>query len=417
MKVLLINNRHFHGGGADVVYFTTGELLKSAGLEVQYFSRHSEKAESYDLDSWFAPDIDRFNAFKKTILYFNNKEASEALDRLLCHEKFDIAHVHLMWGGMTGAIIPILHKHGIPVVHTAHDYRMICPAYTFYNSKGEVCEQCKPGHYLPCIKNCCKKGSLLQSIIMAAEMNYRNRKWHPAKELDGILYVSNFAKQKHEEVVPLFANVPNTVIYNFTTIGEQYPTLEKDGGYYLYYGRLSFEKGIETLVDVFEKYPELQLKVVGTGPLDEDLKRKRIRNVKFIGFKSGQELYELVRKARFVCVPSEWYENNPMTIVEAYSLGVPVIGARIGGIPEIVIEGETGFLFTSGDKDSLEESINKSLAIGEESYNAMKYNASIFAKEHFNSKTYQSRIIHFYENVIQLFQDRLKENKLSRYDG
>lgn len=400
MKVLLINNRHFRGGGADVVYFSTSDLLASAGHEPTFFSFHLDKAEPYCKDSYFAPDNNLFNILKQTRLYFNNTEAAKALDNLLSEEHFDIAHAHLMWGGLSAAIIPVLHKHGIPLVHTVHDYRMVCPAYTFRNGRGEVCEKCKGGHFMECFKNRCSKGKTLESFLMASEIIYRNRKWHPAKTLDGIIYVSKFAKEKHEEIDPLFEGTLNIVLYNFTTLGEKFPLTEKDEGYYLYYGRLSGEKGIDTLLSVFARHPELKLKVVGSGPKEDELKSKGYSNVEFLGFKNGQELFNLVRNAKYVCVPSEWYENNPMTIVEAYSMGVPVIGARIGGIPEIVVEGKTGFLFDSGNTESLEKAIENSLAITGKDYLQMKHQAKAFADNHFNKDVYVKRLVDFYNEVI-----------------
>lgn len=406
MKILQINNRHFHGGGADVVYFSTGKLLEDAGHEVVFFSRQSEQAEPYQLDNYFAPDFEKGNILHRTAIYFKNYEAAEALDRLLTKEHFDIAHAHLMWGGLSASIIPVLHKHGVPLVHTVHDYRMVCPAYTFRNGHGEVCEKCKGGHFMECFKNKCSKGKASESLLMSFEMIYRNRKWHPAKNLDGIIYVSRFAKEKHEEIDPLFAGSLNTVLYNFTTIGEKFLPSEKDEGYYLYYGRLSYEKGITTLLDAFASHPELKLKVVGTGPKEDELKSKGYNNVEFLGFKSGQELYNLVRNARFVCVPSEWYENNPMTIVEAYSMGVPVIGARIGGIPEIVVEGKTGILFDSGSTESLEKAIESSQAIDEKDYLQLKHHAKAFADEHFNKEVYLKRLLGFYHEVIETYEKK-----------
>ena len=405
MRVLLINNRHFRGGGADVVYFTTGELLESTGHEFVYFSRHSNDAEKNEFDTFFAPDLSKTGVFKRTYCYFNNTYAAAALDRLLDKEHFDIAHAHLMWGGMTAAIIPVLHKHGVPLVHTVHDYRMVCPAYTFRNGNGIVCERCKGGHFMQCFKYRCSKGNSLESLIMAGEMFYRNRKWHPAKNLDGIIYVSRFAKEKHEEIDPLFRNTLNTVLYNFTTVGEQCPPVETDGGYYLYYGRLSYEKGIKTLLDVFACRPELKLFVVGSGPIEEELKKKKSSNIEFFGFKSGKELYDIVRNARFVCLPSEWYENNPMTVVEAYSMGVPVIGAKIGGIPEIIVDGETGFLFESGSAESFERALDKSLAMEANDYVAMKHRALQFAESNFNKDVYVRRLLAFYSEVIDSFDD------------
>lgn len=400
MKVLLINNFFYRKGGSEAVFFNTAELLKNAGHEVVFFSIENEKNINVNGHEYF---VGQGGNLTKIRNYFCNSEAARKLDEVLTKENPDLAHVHLFWGGISPSIFAVLKKHSIPLVHTVHDYRMVCPAYTFRNGKGEVCEQCKGGHFIRCFINRCSKCSIVQSTLMTAEMYYRNRKWHPAKELDGIIYVSNFAKQKHEEFDPQFAKVPNMVLYNFTNVGEKYPPIEKDGGYFLYYGRLSYEKGIGTLVEAFAKHPELSLKVVGTGPIEADLKKKRYTNVEFVGYKSGDDLFNLVRNARFVCVPSEWYENNPMTIVEAYSMGVPVIGARIGGIPEIVDDGKTGFLFNSTNIASLAEAIEKSKALNEKEYKLMKQNVLAFAMEHFSGRTYPEHLITFYKEIINKY--------------
>ena len=425
MKVLLINNCHWRRGGSEAVYFGIAELLVSKGHEIVFLSLDDEKNIKTDQKEYF---VKRGNPFYGIISYFSNGDASSAIDEVLTKEKPDIAHAHLMWGGMTASIISVLHKHGVPLVHTSHDFRMVCPAYTFRNGKGGVCEECKGGNFIHCVKNRCGKGSLIRSVLMTAEMYYRNRKWHPAKELDGIIFVSKFSKQKHEESDPLFKETNNIVLYNFTTIGNDYPPVEQDGGYYLYYGRLSEEKGIDTLLRVFSKHPELTLKVVGTGPLEESLKKKYNstfinineinnsnlnrsiaegekchQNIQFLGYHSGSELAQLVRNARFVCVPSECYENNPMTIVEAYSMGVPVIGAQIGGIPEIVEEGQTGFLFESGNVESLENAVLTSTKVNDEGYAELKRNTIDFAYEHFNSDIYLQQLISFYNKVLNSF--------------
>ena len=197
MKVLLINNCHFRRGGAETVYFETAELLLKAGHKVVFLSFEDENNIHTGQPEYF---VRRENFFKSVIAYFSNKSAARVIEEVIEKEKPDIAHAHLMWGGMTASIIPVLHKHGIPLVHTAHDYRMICPAYTFKNGRGEICEKCKGEHYAECVKNRCCKGSLVQSAIMAAEMKYRNVRWHPAKVLDGIIYVSQFARNKHLEI-------------------------------------------------------------------------------------------------------------------------------------------------------------------------------------------------------------------------
>lgn len=397
MKVLLINNCHWRRGGSEAVYFGIADLLLGMGNEVVFFSMGDNKNIHTNCPEYF---VNRGGKLRQLRDYFNNRRAAQMLEDILKKEKPDIAHVHLFWGGISPSIFKVLQKHGVPLVHTVHDYRMVCPAYTFRNGKGEVCEKCINGHFTECFKNRCSKGSSVQSALMSAEMYYRNKKWHPADNLDGIIYVSNFSKQKHEEFDARFVNTKNIVLYNFTTVGEKYSSLEKDAGYYLYYGRLSHEKGIATLVEVFSRHPELKLKVVGTGPKEEELRKKNFANIEFLGYRTGGELYDLVRNARFVCVPSECYENNPMTIVEAYSMGVPVIGAHIGGIPEIVNEGKTGFLFDSGRANSLDNAVQKSLALAYDDYQVMKKNALQFAKEHFNCEKYKEKLIDFYKVLL-----------------
>ena len=397
MKVLLINNCFYRRGGSEAVFFGSADLLKEKGHEVVYFSMEDDQNIHTDNHEYFVGRGGKLSQMKD---YFCNVKAAKKIEEIIKKEKPNIAHAHLLWGGIGPSIFEVLHKHGIPIVHTAHDYRMVCPAYTFRNGRGEVCEKCKGGHFGECIKNRCGKGSLVQSLLMAAEMRYRNSKWHPAKELDGIIYVSQFAKKKHEELDSRFVKTPNVILYNFSTVGEQYPPLVKDGGYYLFYGRLSHEKGVETLLNAFAKHPELQLKVVGTGPKEDELKQKGCANIEFLGYKNGDELFNLVRNAKFVCVPSEWYENNPMTIVEAYSMGVPVIGASIGGIPEIIEDGHTGYLFESGNVDSLDITIQKSEALKFEEYSKLKYAAQAFAERNFNKERHYENLIKFYEGII-----------------
>jgi len=397
MKVLLINNCHYRRGGADIVYLNTAQLLKEKGVEVVFLSFNDERNIATGDREYFLEKGNKLNQIRN---YFCNPSAAKQIEKIIEIEQPDIAHAHLMWGGITASVVSVLHKHNIPIVHTVHDYRMVCPAYTFRNGKGMICEQCKNEQFFQCIRNKCSKESLLLSALMALEMYYRNKKWHPATVLDGIIYVSKFAKQKHEEIDPRFAACQNMVLYNFSTVGEQFEPANKDGDYYLYYGRLSGEKGVKTLIKTFSRFPGLRLKVVGTGPIEMELKTTAGSNIDFLGYKTGSELYDLVRNSRFVCVPSEWYENNPMTIVESYSLGVPVIGANIGGIPEIVKVGVTGFLFESGNSESLEAAIQQSKAVSEQQYGEMKQQAFSFAKENFNSKPYIDRLLGFYNDII-----------------
>lgn len=410
MKVLLINNLHRRRGGADVVYFNTAALLQSAGHEVHFFSISTSDMEQCQDAEFFAPSQENASALKKMRAYFYNKGAAENLQRYIDCVRPDIAHVHLIWGGLSPSILEVLRINKIPIVHTIHDYRMICPAYTFRTIKGEVCERCKGGNYYHCFLRRCSKGRLLESALMTYEMYVRNRSYTPSKLIDGFIFVSRFAELKHVEFDVRFSRKETIVLYNFwpgRPAGDAEEPTRYDS-YYLFYGRLSKEKGISTLIKAFENFPSLQLWIVGDGPMKEELvaycNAKGLENISFKGYLSGDALYTAVRQAKFVCVPSEWYENNPMTIVESYALHTPVIGARIGGIPEIVDEGQTGFGFESGGQKSLQSAIQRAESITEEEYAKMRQCAGEFAASHFSKEKHLTTLTDFYQTIINNYE-------------
>ena len=168
MKVLLINNLHYRRGGSETVYFNTGRLLEEAGHTVIWFSLRDGKNLPCDQLADFASRGG--NILARLRNYFYNKDVARRLDALLEREHPDIAHVHLLWGGVGAAIFEPLHRHGVPLVHTVHDYRMVCPAYTFRNDRGRICEECSEGNYRPCLKNRCSGGSWIRSWLMMREM-------------------------------------------------------------------------------------------------------------------------------------------------------------------------------------------------------------------------------------------------------
>jgi len=408
MKVLLINNCHWPRGGSEAVYFNTAKLLKEQGHEVIYFSREDEQNIKTGDKEYF---ISQPGGVKKIKNIFANAEAACKLEEILKKEKPDIAHAHLFWGGMSPSIFNVLHKHGVPLVHTAHDYRMVCPAYLLTDGKGQFCARCKGGGFYNCALHKCSRGSVIESAILAAEMYYRNRKWHPTKEIDGLIFVSNFSKRKHLELDKRLGYAKTMVLYNCPgeTVKESLDLAHNTyESYYLFYGRLSEEKGVPTLLKAFEKFPELKLKIVGTGPLEEELKiycnERGLGNVEFLGYKFGKKLFDLVACAKYVCVPSECYENNPMTIVEAYSLGTPVIGAAIGGISEIVTNGKTGYTFESGKVVSLVAALSMASSLGQVDYVNQKQAAYKFAQENFSRERHLEKLVGFYEEVISDFK-------------
>lgn len=408
MKILQINVFNYKKGGSEAVYFNTIELLREHGHKVICFTLKWNKNVSTPEEEYFPESKETrkgpFLPLRNLINYFYHFEAAKKLEQLIKKEKPELAQIHLIWGQITPSILPILKKYNIPTIFTIHEYRMICPAYTFRNGKGEVCEECKGKYFYKCTKNKCCRASYVLSAIMSIEQYFRNIFFNPIKYIDGIIYVSEFAKKKHEEYLPQLKNTYNIVLYNFTdTIKQSITDLEKQH-YYLFFGRLSYEKGIKNLIKVFERLASYSLKIAGTGPLEEELKeyvkKKNIKNIEFLGYKSGKGLSTLVENAYFIVVPSEWYENNPMTIIEGYSMGIPVIGSNIGGIPEIVINNETGYLFPAGNTDKLIASITKAENLNYNEYKKFKMNALEFAHKNFNKNNYYLQLLNFYSKVL-----------------
>lgn len=415
MKILLINNFHYYRGGSESVYFNTADELSARGHEVHFFSfKRSENIPCQD-DAFFPVYPYRGNVFsrilKNVIYYFYNFEAAKKLDAFLAHQKFDIAHVHLIFGGLTPSILAVLKKRHIPVVYTAHDYRLVCPAYTFRDGAGKVCEACKGKHFYHCISRRCAKGSFAKSIMMAAEMYFRNLFLSPFNLFSGFIFVSNFSKNKHLDYAPKLRQNNVLQAYNFlpgsseSLLSQIHRTSAED--YFLFYGRLSPEKGVDLLVDVFSKHPELNLIIVGTGPteahLRSELEKRSAKNIVMLGYKTGLELKELIANARFVLIPSEWYENNPMTVIESFQLGIPVIGSNLGGIPELMDNGANGFLFEAGDPASLETVLKKVQDLSPSDYSELKKNCRSFFEKSFPAEHHIQKLVSFYLDVINQY--------------
>lgn len=404
MKILLIDVYNFNKGGAETVCFNTGDLLKQNGHEVIYFTLKWKDNNPSPQEKYFPESKETrkgpLRQVKNLVNYFYHFEAARKIEQLILDEKPDIAHIHLLWGQITPSIFPVLKKHHIPIFFTVHDYRIVCPAYTFRDGSGKICEDCQGKHFYKCFTHTCTKGSKLMSFVMAAEQYFRNRFFNPAQYIDGFIYVSNFAKNIQEKYMPAVKNIPNITLYNFSSSISPTPKKYPKEKYFLFFGRLSYEKGVKNLMEAFKEISECKLKVVGTGPLEKELKsykeHHKLDNIEFLGYKRGQELIDLVTNAFFVIVPSEWYENNPMTSIEAYSVGTPVIGAKIGGIPEIVINKKTGFQFESANPENLIEQILVANSLSEKQYTEFSYQAIQFAKTNFSLDNYYPKLIEFY---------------------
>lgn len=364
MKVLLINKFLHHNGGSETYIFKLGECLQSIGHEVQYFGMEHEgrcvgnamNAYTSDMDFHDGSMLSKIAYPIKTIY---SKEARVQIRKVLDDFRPDVCHLNNFNYQLTPSVILEIVKwrkqtrHECKIVFTAHDYQLICPNHMMNNPTTHAnCEKCVGGHYFNCVKGRCIHGSIAKSIVGMAEAVFWNAKG-TYKYIDIIICCSEFMKRKMD--TNTFLIDKTVVLYNF--IDKLEVRSEKKEDYVLYFGRFSKEKGVRTLLEAAKKLPNIQFVFAGSGDYAKEM--KSINNVKYVGFKTGDALDTLIRKAKFSICPSEWYENCPFSVMESQSKNTVVIGARIGGIPELVIDGENGLLFESGNVDSLVDAITR----------------------------------------------------------
>jgi glycosyltransferase involved in cell wall biosynthesis len=363
MKVLVVNKFHYLKGGCERYIFSLQDLLTGHGHEVIPFSMKDSRNEKTPYDEYFIDrvDVEKFS-FKNIVKLFHNYDATRQLEKLLAATSPDIAHLHNIAHQISPAIIKVLKKRGIPVVQTLHDYKLVCPNYRLY-SQGQTCRDCLGGKFYRCTSKRCVKDSLAKSALATAEAY-----WHKlVASYDGVdmficpsRYMYDACQEAGVEaerlaVVPNFlANIPAYV--------------PGDGGYLLYFGRISSEKGLNDLLTAMaDPAINLPLKIVGTGPDFQKTKQAIIRQglegkVELLGPKYGAELESVIRAAKLVVIPSVWPENLPYSLLEAMSFGRPVVAPRLGGMPEAIIDGKTGFLYEPGSAKRLAECLIRALS-------------------------------------------------------
>ncbi|WP_153448820.1 glycosyltransferase family 4 protein [Vibrio algicola] len=353
MKVLFVNKFFFPHGGAETVFFQERDMVKDAGYQVIDFSmKHPENIPSEQAD-FFVDNVDYhgkhsiLDRMKVAMNFVHNQEACQQFEKLIKAEQPDIVHFHNVYHQITPSVIKIAQSLGCKTVLTAHDYKSVCPNYSMLAAGKNIELDWDTGSYFNLFKYQWQDGSWPRSVLLSLEAFYhRSKKSYEA--LDAFIAPCDFMKSMILRQIPT-ANVQvivNGIDASTTDIGE-------DGGYFLFCGRLTPEKGIVTLAQAHRQLGgNTPLKVLGTGPMFDHIK-DNFDNVELLGFQTGETLTHIIKNAKAVVVPSEWNENCSMSVLEAMSYGKPVIGANIGGIPEQIVDGETGYLFTSGDAEDL----------------------------------------------------------------
>lgn len=364
MKILIVNKFLYPNGGSETYIFRLGEQLKKMGHEIQYFGmEHAGRIVGNHAES-YTSDMDFHTGKLSKLLYpfkiIYSREARKKIERVLTDFQPDAVHLNNFNFQLTPSILYEISRYRsktgrkVKVVFTAHDSQLVCPNHLMqqYISQ-ERCTKCIGGSPWNCMKYKCIHGSFAKSLIGSIEA-WVYRKLKAYRFIDVAICPSEFLKEKLDTCPELMGKT--VVMHNFVEPAGITKKEQATEPYVLYFGRYSKEKGISTLLKVCKKLPSIRFIFAGNGPLEEEV--NKTGNVINKGFMTGQDLGELIQNAAFSVFPSECNENCPFSVMESLMYATPVIGARIGGVPELIQEGINGCLFESGNEKELLEKIN-----------------------------------------------------------
>jgi glycosyltransferase involved in cell wall biosynthesis len=400
-RLLSINNYYYRRGGSEAVYFEHNRLFEGAGWEVVPFSMHNTLNQPTPWSSHFVPDTESAKSAPAKLwraadaIY--SLRAARRIRRVLSLARPAIAHAHNIYHHLSPSVLVELHRQGIPVVLTLHDLKLVCPAYKMH-TQGAICEACRGGALRNVIKNRCIKNSAAMSALVWVESTVHRMLDVYSRNVSRFVVPSRFFATKFAEWgvdTRRFAHVPNPIDVEAFEPSDDYADA------FVYLGRLVSEKGVATLISAAAK-ARVRLRIVGTGPEEAGLRRlagKLGGDVEFTGYLGGTALRAAVASARAVVIPSEWYENAPLSVMEASALARPVIGADVGGIPELIVAGETGFVFESGDVDSLAETLDRVQRMPAAALRSVGTAGRQWMRTEFSPERYRSRMLNLYQEV------------------
>jgi glycosyltransferase involved in cell wall biosynthesis len=379
-------------------------LFEELGWAVVPFSMHHPDNEPTEWARYFVDESraqESRSPLSRGVRALNaiySNEAARRVGELVDVSRPDVAHAHNIYHHLSPSVLVELSRRGIPVVLTLHDLKLACPAYKMY-SHGAVCEKCRGGALRHVITNRCIKGSLAMSSLVWLESTVHRLLDVYHKNVTRFVVPSRFLLAKLAEWgidTTRFTHVPNSVdVDALTPQGEP-------GEAFVYLGRLMPEKGVATLVRAAAQ-ARVRLRIVGTGPEETHLRHLAAElgsDVEFAGYLSGSALKAAISSARAVVLSSELYENAPLSALESSALARPVIGADIGGIPELIRHEETGFVYRSGNVDSLVEALTRAQRLPVEALARMGRAAREWMRTEFSPMVYRERMLTIYRSLL-----------------
>lgn len=400
MNIVAANNFLYLRGGSERVLFDEMDWMQGHGHAVNIFGRSTVGGIDLPHSDLFPPvvDLTSVRGLEKLqaaghVVY---NRGTGKLFALFCDRTLpDIAHFHNIYAGLTTAVLDVCTQRKLPSVITLHDFKLVCPTYLMLHN-GKACRRCSGGRFYHCLVTRCHKDSLAASLVTTIEAYY-NQLLGKYRQADYFICPSQFMLK-----IMLENGIPQEKMYCIPNGVDpsRYTPIYDDNGYFLYLGRLSAEKGIKTLIETTHADVGMTLMVVGEGPEKNTLQELAGDSVSFEGYKSGKELEKMVQGAAFIVVPSECNENASMVVLEAMAYGKPVIGSRMGGIPEQIVDGETGILFDAGDQVQLRSAI-QTLVLDKAKRQEMGRAARVRLVEHFSLNQHCEKLMSIYKKAIQ----------------
>jgi glycosyltransferase involved in cell wall biosynthesis len=401
-QLLSINNYYYLRGGSEAVYFEHNRLFEQAGWEVVPFSMHNARNKPSEWSEHFINQTDGAGRWpmaklSRAVDAIYSTEAARRIRGLIALSRPNVAHAHNIYHHLSPSVLVELRRQAIPVVLTLHDLKLVCPAYKMH-TQGAVCERCRGGALRNVIKNRCIKNSAAMSALVWLESTVHKALDLYMSTVTRFVVPSRFFLEKFAEWgvdTGRFVHIPNSV--DVEAMAAEGPP----GDAFVYLGRLVPEKGVATLIRA-AALARVRLRIIGTGSEEQALRQLAAElggDVEFTGYLTGSALRAAISSARAVVIPSEWYENAPISVMEASALGRPVIGANIGGIPELIRPGETGFIFTSGSVDSLVDVLTSVQRLPVSATQRMGSAGREWMRAEFSPTAYRDRMLALYGQI------------------
>lgn len=386
-----MHNYYQQSGGEDRVVDQEMDLLRNNGVEVDLYSIHNDVIEEYGTFKKLKTGLETVWSYREYKRFKN----------YLIKQKPDIVHVHNFFPLLSPSIYYACNKLNIPVVQTLHNYRLMCPAATFLK-EDRICEKCLDASLFNSVKYGCYRGSKVQTVPVVSMISINKMLGTWKSKVDRYIALTEFAKSKFvssglpEEKITVKGNFLQK---NHSEVSEVIESSDN----IIFVGRLSPEKGVQDLLEAWDLVSERKnskLLIIGEGPEKSYLEKVyNSEHTVFLGKKNSDEVIRYMKGAKYLIVPSIWYEGFPMTIVEAYSVGTPVISSKIGSLREVVIDEETGFHFNYRDIDNLREVLEK--ALDYELHKQMKENVLSNYKEKYSEEINFEKMMFIYNEVIE----------------